>query len=492
MTDKKMNTASCAPVSPGILSVIKNAAYILGGQGVQLGVRFLYAIILARVLGPHDYGLIAYGTSLYIAVLPITKFGIEHVVIRVIGYDKARGREMLQSSLPLRKAAAYFSTTVFAAAVLFWEKDPTTQTILVFFAFALLGRSFAIWNQAIFTAYEANKFSFRLQAIFRPLEVALGLLVLAIWRTPLAIVLVHAAIWWLEVISGTWLLRKEFSTPRGKWNLGDAKTILAESIPMCLAMTMASVMSQGPLLTFKHISGAGIAAGNLALAMQVFSILSLLVIAVNNASYPVLSRAIARGDGKEVFFVEAMMRFILFMGPALALLGMALGPDLMVFVFGSNYAEAGNLIGTTLWLMIPWTALNSLMRVQTARRKIRSTLCILTAGVLCFILASKPATNLYGSHGTALAALAGMSIIAAGLLIAAMHHGNMKIKLAVIYPLCAMSFSVVAFRMLMPYGPWAALLGSWGALGIGWIVLGCVTKSEIDAVMEIWKERKRL
>ncbi len=459
MADKKTNKASRAPLSPGIMSVIKNAAYILSGQGVQLGVRFVYAVVLARALGPHDYGLIAYGTSLYIAVLPVTKFGIEHVVIRVIGYDKARGRELLQSSLPLRRAAAYFSTVVFAAAALFWENDQPTQAILACFAIALLGRSFAQWNQAIFTAYEANRFSFRLQAVFRALEVALGLLALAVWRTPLTIVLVHASTWWLEVVFGTLLLHREFSTPRGKWNLEDVKTILAESIPVCLAMTMLSVMSQGPLLTFKYLNGAGIAAGNLALAMQVFSLLSLMTIALNSASYPVLSRAIARGDGKEVFFVEAMMRFTLFLGPTVALLGMALGPDLMVFAFGNKYAEAGSLIGTTLWMMIPWTAMNSLMRVQTARRNIRSTLCILAAGVLCFVLVSRPATDLYGSQGTVLAALAGMSIIAAGLFMAVTRHGNMKIKLAVIYPLCAMSFSIGAFRMLTPYGPWAALLG---------------------------------
>jgi O-antigen/teichoic acid export membrane protein len=492
MTDRKMNNASRAPVSPGIVSVIKNAAYILSGQGVQLGVRFLYAIILARVLGPHDFGLIAYGTSLYIAALPITKFGIEHVVIRVIGYDKVRGRELLQSALPLRRTAAYLSTVVFAALILFWEKDQQTQIILAFFAIALLGRSFAQWNLAIFTAYEANRFSFRLQAIFRPLEVALGLLALAVWRTPLAIVLVHAATWWLEVVFGTWLLRKEFSTPKSKWNPEDIKSILSESIPMCMAMTLMTVMSQGPLLTFKYINGAGIAAGNLALAMQIFSILALMIIALNNASYPVLSRVIARGDGKEVFFVEIMLRFILFLGTAAALAGMALGSDLTVFAFGGKYAEAGSLIGTTLWMMIPWTAMNSLMRVQTARRKIRSTLCILTAGVLVFILIVKPFTDLLGSHGTVLASLAGMSIIAAGLLIAVTRHGNIKFKHTAIYPLCALVISIIAFRMLLPFGPWAALFGSWSALVAGWTVLGCVTKSEISALMEIWQKRKRL
>ena len=475
------------------MSVIKNALYIMSGQGVQVGVRFIYAIILARVLGPHDYGLISYGTSLYIAVLPITKFGIEHVVIRVIGYDKIRGRELLQCSLPLRRAAAYISTIAFGVAIFFLEQDTLTQTILLLFAIALLGRSFAQWNLAIFTAYEANRFSFRLQTIFRPLEVAIGLLALAAWRTPLAIVAVHAASWWLEVIFGTWILQREFAIPKGKWNLDDVKVILVESIPMCLAMTMTNVMSQGPLLAFKYINGPGIAAGNLALAMQVFSILSMITFALNNASYPVLSRAIARGDGKEVFFIETMMRVILLLGPLIALAGMAAGPDLIVFVFGNTYAEAGALIGTTLWMMIPWMAMNSIMRVQTARRKIRSTLFILFGGVLFFLISSIPATSLYGSQGTVLSSLIGMAIIATGLFMTSACHGNagnMKIKFTLIYPLLALGLSVLAFHTLRSIGSWAALLGSWGSLITGWVALGCLTKDEIKTWTGIWRKRK--
>jgi O-antigen/teichoic acid export membrane protein len=246
-------------------------------------------------------------------------------VIRAIGYDKSRGRELLRSSLPLRKVAAYITTLAFFTAVLVWEKDPQTQAILACFSLAMLGRSFAQWNLAMFTAFEANRFSFRLQAIFRPLEVVLGLAALAAWRNPLAIVLVHAGVWWMEVAFGNRLLRKEFSMPAGTWNFSDIKAILAESIPMCILVTLTSVMCQGPLLIFKNLSGTGIAAGNLALAMQVFSILSQVSIALSSASYPALSRTIARGDGKEVFYVETIMRFILLFGHV-AFLGTALGP----------------------------------------------------------------------------------------------------------------------------------------------------------------------
>jgi len=478
-------------VSPGIRSVIRNTAYLLSGQGVQVGVRFLYAIILARVLGPHDYGLIGYGTSLYIAVLPLTKVGIEHVLIRVIGRDRPRGREMLQSALPLRKLTALFSTIVFALAVLFWEKDPQTRTILACFSIALLGRSFAQWNMSMFTAYESNRYSFRLQAIFRPLEVALGLLALAVWRNPLAIVLVHAATWWLEVVFGTWLLRTRFDIPQGRWNAADLKPILAESIPMCLAVTLVSVMSQGPLLVFKYLGGLGIAVGNLALAMQVFLILSQVSIAFSTASYPALSRAIARGDGKEKVFVESMMRFVIFFGGMLALAGTALGPDLVPFVFGNKYAEAGSLLGTTLWMMIPWTAMNCLMRVQTARGKVHSNLAILASGVLFFAVAAGPAVSVFGVQGSVLAAFAGMSVIAGALFIAVSRDGELDAGIAVIRPLGVLILARAALHFLAPAGPWASFFVAWAILVAAWFAVGCISRQEIAMLMDVWRGRKK-
>jgi O-antigen/teichoic acid export membrane protein len=491
MFDRTSKRTTQSPLSPGISSIITNTLYILSGQGVQFSVRFLYAIILARFLGPHDYGLIAYGTSLYIAVLPLTKLGIEHVVIRVLGYDKTKGTELLRSSLPMRRTAAFLSALLFCLATTLWENDPQTRLILALFSLALLGRSFAQWNLALFTAYESNRFSFRLQAIFRPLEVALGLLALALWRNPLAVVLVHASIWWMEAIFGAAMLRKHFTIPRGRWNLAHFKPILAESLPMCLAMTLVSVMSQGPLLAFKHIGGTGMAAGNVALAMQVFTILAQLPIAASSASYPVLSRAIARGDGKEVLFVETMMRVIIFLGTALALLGMTLGPPVTIIVFGEKYAEAGRLVGTTLWMMIPWAAMNSLMRVQTARRKIRSTLSFLAAGVLVFILGSKPAVDIFGMQGTVLAGLAGMCVITSCLFVAVARHGDINIGLAAARPLGALSVSAFACHMLLSHiDPWAALLASWSVLGVSWLAFGCMSRREIEALTGIWRNRR--
>lgn len=488
MTSDGTNTSP--HMNPGILSVLKNTAYILSGQGVQFGVRFVYAIILARFLGPHDYGLIAYGTSLYLAVMPLSKLGVEHVAIRTIGCDRKTGTKLLKSAQPLRKLITYLVAGAFATAAFMWESDPQTSLILVGFSFALVGRSFAGWNNALFTAYEANRYSFRLQTIFRPLEVLIGLTALALWRNPLSVVFAHAATWWLEVFSGTLLLRKNFSIPKSLWNSSDVKTILREAIPIGLAAAMSLTMTQGPLIYFKNVSGSGSATGNLALAMQIFAILSQLPIAANNASYPLLSRVVAQGEGREKFFVETMLRLIIFWGSLLGLTGMAVGGDLVTLVFGRNYAQTGQLIGLTLWLMVPWAAMNALGRVHMARQKARVSLIFLTLGALCFIVMAPPLTNSLDLYGPVTAVLISMSITTAMLLFSVHKDVKINISMAVLRPLFTVAISLFAY-FIIPYpNNWMKFFSSITCLAFGWIFTKCISKDELRALINLKNYKK--
>jgi O-antigen/teichoic acid export membrane protein len=475
-------------MSPGIISVLKNTTYILSGQGVQLGVRFVYAIILARFMGPHDYGLIAYGTSLYLAVMPLSKLGVEHVAIRVIGCDRERGKILLQSAQPLRKMITYVVAGIFAVSAFLWESDPQTSAILAVFSLALVGRSFAGWNTALFTAFEANQYSFRMQSIFRPAEVALGLCALALWQNPMSVVLAHTTSWWLEVIFGTILLRKNFPIPKDIWNIQEFRTILQEAIPIGLAAFMSFLVTQGPLILFKNYNGNGIATGNLALAMQIFGILSALPIAAVSASFPLLSRVVARGDGKENDFMETMLRFIFFVGTLLALIGMTIGTELITFVFGQNYADTGDLIGLSLWLIIPCSAANALGRMHMAREKARISLIALTAGALCFIFTAQPAIKALGSHGAILAALFSMTFVSWTLLISAHLERKINLSLAVGRPLCALVLTIFLFHMFPQTDNFLKVTILLVFFIFLWVYFKCISSEEIFKILKFNKK----
>lgn len=467
-----------SPFGPGFASIIRNSFFLFSGQGIQFGVRFIYAIILARFLGPYEYGLFTYGMSLYLAILPLTRLGLEQVMMREIGRNRAHGRRMLRYALPIRRSCACFITGVFIVAVILLESNTQMRWLLLSFSVALLGRSLAMWNTALFTAYEVNKYSLRLQSIFRPLEVVLGLCALVIWKTPLSVVLVHALTWWMEVLFGTILARKVISLPSGQWDLSASKELLPPAILLGVILALSSWMMQGPLVIFKHIEKSGASIGDLALAMQMFSILSQFPIIISNAAFPVLSRTVARADGKELFFASTIMRYTFLIGGITALVGMTLGPFFVVKVFSVQYAGAGPLIGPVLWMLIPWTLLNVLRTVQLAKGHNVSSMLFMLIGVAIFVIASRPAILIWGMKGPIAAASFGMIVTSLCFMKAVSSHGNLNIVFSALKPLGVVIISFSTCILLKQTGQFYALFGSLAAMALGWLFLGCMTNYE--------------
>ena len=136
--------------------------------------------------------------------------------------------------------------------------------------------------------------------------------------------------------------------------------------------------------------------------MQIFGILSHFPISAYNASLPLLSRAAVRGDGRENLFIEVVLRFIIFSGTFLALTCMAFGEDAILYVFGSKYTDAGKIIGLIIWMMIPWSTMNALMKVQMARQKSRTSMIFYfyRSCFFCYhyVLDNSKSRNLRTSH----------------------------------------------------------------------------------------------
>ena len=162
--------------------------------------RFLYAVILARVFGPQVYGMINYGIAWYLLFLTLTRMGLEVVLSRDVGQNRQEGDRTAAITLTLQIASITLATAAYFILSWFIEDDPASRLMVFIFAFALIGRSLALWTDNVYTAYEVNQYSFRQKSIFRPLEVVLGLLVVIVWREALLVVVIHGLVWCLEAL----------------------------------------------------------------------------------------------------------------------------------------------------------------------------------------------------------------------------------------------------------------------------------------------------
>jgi O-antigen/teichoic acid export membrane protein len=444
----------------GVASLARNLTYLLAGRGVYFITRFIYVVILARVLGPKAYGMINYGIAWYLLFLPLTSMGLAVVLSRDVGKDRQQGNHTAALTLTLRIVSIIMATAAYLILSFSIESDPASRLLVCVFTFALIGRSLAVWTENVYTAYEVNQYSFRQQSIFRSLEVVLGLLVLIVWQEALPVVMIHGLVWCLEAVYGLTMIHHRVFPLRLEMNFADLSRIFLQGVPLGIAMLLMALPNQGPLIFFRHIASASNSLGQLALAMQAFIILSYIPFALGSVVLPALSRSVDKEDGKDRLFVETALRFSLLSGTVLILLGTAFGPRLTVQIFGDRYAQAGALIGPVLWLMIPWAANQTLTGVLIAGKQDRSVLFCSLMGALFFLLIISKAVWMYYAVGAIWAATAAMSMTTVCLIIAV--HKQMKLDLcsSLIKPGLAFLLSTVTYYVLCFISPVTALVGA--------------------------------
>ena len=114
----------------GLKSILKNASFLLGGRLITIISRGIYAIVLARTLGPEIYGLFNYAMSWYLVFLPLVVLGLEEYLSREIGKNRQKGERIVSTSYSLR-LILMFSVAIICAITGWFVEDNENIKILL-------------------------------------------------------------------------------------------------------------------------------------------------------------------------------------------------------------------------------------------------------------------------------------------------------------------------------------------------------------------------
>ncbi|MBE5792268.1 MAG: flippase [Clostridiales bacterium] len=88
--------------------VANNAVWIIGGKVVQSILGVVIAMLTARYLGPSNYGLINYASSLVAFVAPIAKLGLDSILVNELINHSDREGETLGTSIIMSFVSGIF------------------------------------------------------------------------------------------------------------------------------------------------------------------------------------------------------------------------------------------------------------------------------------------------------------------------------------------------------------------------------------------------
>lgn len=402
----------------GRKSLANNFAHLLSARFFTQFARGIYIVFIARELGPDLYALLAYTQSWYMAFLPLALYGLSDVLSREIGRRRTDAPLIVNQALIVSVVSK--ACALILCLALGWHLSETreAQVLLVIMAAALLGRSTAMFTNQVFTATEHSRYVLKQEAMFRTVEITTGLIALSLGGGVFTIALIHALSWWAHAWRGLFLLQRlmafQFTLNRysEQW-----KKLAQMAFPFFIVSTSTAWLLHGPIVLFRNASYGIKATGNFALAVQLFILTSILPQALSAAAMPIVSRAAARGDGKDKTFLSIIVRIAFLLGCFSGLVGSAVGPWLIPAVFGSDYESAGTIIGPLLWCMIPLIIVFTVPQMLYARNRHIGAVFSGGAGALTLSTCVIPFTHQLGLIGGVWAIALALCVGATALLV---------------------------------------------------------------------------
>lgn len=120
-------------------SVLKNAGWIIGCKIIQSLVSLVIGVITARYLGPSNYGIISYVSSIVAFALPIMQLGLKNTLVKEFVQMPSQEGKTLGTALIINIISSVFcmiGSVSFVALVNAGEKD--TITVCALYSLTLL------------------------------------------------------------------------------------------------------------------------------------------------------------------------------------------------------------------------------------------------------------------------------------------------------------------------------------------------------------------
>lgn len=371
----------------GIRSIGRNAGLLFASQTSASVARAVYAVVVARLLGPELYGLFAYGLAWYGAFLAIANLYLEAHMSRQVALSPSSAKEVLSQTLVLRSLSVSSALVLALVTAFFEDENSKLFWCLIVFSLAMAGRSTAMWCTSAFVASEKAGHAFNNEIAFRLLEVIVGVVALLAGCGVFTLSVIHALSWWGQAAFGFILVRRHLVDVRLRSNVREQVDLFKLVLPAAVASIGAAWLMQGPFVMFRHLVGSGEQLGQVALVLQVFVLISGIPVALGRAALPVLTRTVDRRDKKDAVFLGFAMRAALLGTASIVLVALAFGEWFMPAVFGDRYERSGIYVAYAAWLVLPFGIGTTVNQVLLAHDRRREAMFASVAGAIAMTLA---------------------------------------------------------------------------------------------------------
>ena len=327
---------------------LKNAGWLVGEKIIQVIISLVVSLIMARYLGPSNFGLINYATSFTAFFAPLCTLGINSLLVKEFVDKPDREGEVIGTSLVLRGISSILSAITIIAVVNVIDKDEPTTILVV--GLCSIGLVFQVFNTFNYW------FQRYLRSKFTAIATLIAYLITAVYRVIL-IITGQNVVWFalatsvdyicLAVILFIFYRKSNGQHLRFSWGYG--KSLLSRSKYLILSGMMVAIYGHTDKLMLKQMLDLS-ETGFYSTATTINTMWCFILAALIDSMFPSVMEA--HKSGNEALFKKKnrqMYAIVFYISMTVAVLFNIFAELIIYILYGNAYMSAAMPLRIISW-----------------------------------------------------------------------------------------------------------------------------------------------
>lgn len=383
--------------------VFKNATWIVICKIVQSIIALVIGTISARYLGPSNYGLISYASSICTFVLPLAQLGLRNILVEQIVSHPEREGKTLGTSLIMSMISSVFCMVGCGAFVLILNAgEQDTFIVCMLYSISLIfqmAEMIEYWYQA------------KLLSKYTSVVSLVAYVVVALYKVVLLIT--QKSIYWFAVTSAfdymliaialLWLYRK-LGSQKLEFSFSLAKELLSVSRYYIVSSMMITIFSQTDKIMIKMLVNNA-ENGYYSTAATCAALSSFVFTAVIDSMRPLILSSKQESVEKFHINMSRLYSIIIYMGLAQSVVLTVFAEPIVMILYGAEYRPAIHILRIVTWYSA-FSYMGSVRNIWIlAEGKQKHLWKINLSGVLLNVIGNSILIPKFGAAGAAIASV---------------------------------------------------------------------------------------
>ena len=334
-------------------TIASNTAWLFGDRILRMVGGLLVGVWVARYLGSEQYGLFNYALAFVSLFTPVFTLGLDNVVIRYLAREASNKEEILGTTFGLKLAGGIVSVLL-AVIIIFCLQKDTTLTVWLVAVLAMTGvfraaDTIDLWFQSqVQSKYSviARNAAYLLSTILKVvLIVTKASLIAFAWVTLAEIVI--AAIGLVAIYQTQGIGR----FLNWKWSLPTAKNLMRESFPLIFSGFAILIYMKVDQIMLGQMKGDR-EVGIYSAAVRISELWYFIPTIVVSSVMPAIFAAKQKSEQHYYKRIAQLLRLLVYISLAVSIPMTFLSNNIVLIMFGSEYAAAGSILAVHIWASI--------------------------------------------------------------------------------------------------------------------------------------------